>query len=173
MGLDITAYRQLMAAGDVPVRKAHEVGPPPDGIVFFWVSELKVVERQWPGGTRGLKPRDALAHRYADSFTFRAGSYHGHADWLSWLAKISGWGSFEQFWKRSKRKGPFCELLEAEPGVILGPSVAKKLAQDFAAFEGQAQSMNVAEDDDDYFAKYLEWKKACEMAADGGCLQLH
>src|SRR5690242_16230129 len=127
MGLDITAYRQLSAAGDVPVHKAHEVGPPPNGIVRFWVSELKLIERQWPGGTRGMKSRDALAHRYAGSFTFNAGTYGMHEEWCSWLAKISGWGSFEQFWKSSKRKGPFYELLEAEPGVIIGPSVAKKL----------------------------------------------
>lgn len=186
MGLDITAYRQLKHEADAPV---DEDGDPKDwqSYVLFRQEYLTSGEKDWSGRTDGLVDcilknniaaqvanliisNQTLVCSYKDSFHFRVGSYGHYLQWRNWLAIISGWGSAEKCWKHDKSGGPFYELIHfPDCQGVIGPVVSAKLATDFAEFEPIAIEAGNGE----YLGLYCDWKKAFEMAADGGCVDYH
>ena len=66
---------------------------------------------------------------------------------------------------------PFVELIDfADNEGYIGPTVAAKLARDFAQHEASILSPEV----EGWQAKlYRDWRHAFELAADNGCVDLH
>lgn len=173
MGLDITAYRKLE---EVRPRGQDEDGYD-EGLAYFYA------EPAFPGRFEGLK--EGVLYRAAEEFGFRAGSYGGYNNWREWLAKVAGYPLTEYrdayrgvrqlhaaaCWQGAQ--GPFSELIDfSDAEGTIGPGVAAKLAKDFAEWEERAKA---ADDSSDgwYFEVYKEWRKAMEMAADGGAVAFH
>lgn len=54
---------------------------------------------------------------------------------------------------------------------MIGPKTSAKLAMDFAAFQEKADLFDWS---DEYYAnKYADWRRAFELAADGGAVCFH
>ena len=163
MGLDITAYRSLSTVENPDLDG--------DGCPVAddqWKCRgTQYSERNWPGRTRGLEA-DAV-YRFADSLGFRAGSYVGYNQWRNQLARLAGYESAVDCWNNHP-DGPFRELIEfSDCEGVIGPVVAAKLSEDFAAFRTKAE-----ESADAWFVgQYRLWQQAFEMAADNGAVDFH
>ena len=164
MGLEIIAYRGLTPAPDAPVDS--------DGYPEDWEAHLRIraeslqeAEKYWPGRTAGLAPG---IYSHAGSYGFRAGSYSGYNEWRDRLAYLAGYYSAESVWK-DKPTGPFVELIDfSDCEGYIGPTVAAKLSQDFAAFADKIRDLP------DWFRElYGHWRHAFDLAADGGCVVFH
>lgn len=171
MGLDITAYRKLKeerpAFGD-------DDGYDED-LIRLWDN------KDFAGRFEGLKEK--TLYSYADSHGFRAGSYSGYNAWREWLSALVGYEETEyvaSFGGVQKARaaacwngetGPFSELINfSDCEGTIGAKVAAKLAKDFAEWDERAKA---ADRQDYYYGRYQEWRKACEMAADGGAIAFH
>lgn len=172
MGLDITAYRQLKEE-----RKAFgDDDGYPEKLTRLWNN------KDFPNSFEGLKEK--TLYSYADSHGFRAGSYGGYNAWREWLAALVGYKETEyvaSFGGLQKARaaacwegetGPFSELINfSDCDGTIGPKAADKLAKDFAEWDERAKAADRA---DGYnYSRYKEWRKACEMAADGGAIAFH
>jgi hypothetical protein len=165
MGLDITAYRQVRAVHDV---KVDEDGyPVNDGQIRVHKIVMDSQERDWPGRAKGIQ---AIVYEPADSLSFRAGAYSGYNEWRRELSRRAGHGDPKRVWEGVVTAGPFIELINfSDCEGVIGPVVSAKLARDFA--EHEAKILASAEP---WFADlYHKWRKAFEMAADGGFVDFH
>jgi hypothetical protein len=166
MGLDITAYRQLTPA---PNAQVDEDGNPVewDKFVAIRAQMIAWTEENWHGRTA---PLQAGIYTAAQQDGFRAGSYGGFNAWRNWLAQRAGYTSARAVWD-DVTSGPFVELINfADNEGYIGAAVAAKLAKDFA----EHQEAIIGADPHGYDAeKYLLWRAAFEMAADGGCVEFH
>lgn len=172
MGLDITAYRKLTLDPDA---KLDADGQPENDAaqVNFSRAIIGWTEDNFPGRTAGIEPG---TYTFSESHCFRAGSYSGYNEWRRWLAEIVGLNTPQHIWDSENPQGPFVELINfADNEGVIGPTVSAKLAKDFAAHEARIAAL--ACDDlsfDPYnLVKYREWRKAFEMAADGGAVEFH
>jgi hypothetical protein len=152
MGLDITAYSKLRA-----------VGPKTDDSdLVFWDNP------DFPGRSEGVDC--SLEYEAADQHGFCAGSYGGYNNWRNELAKLAGWNSAQHVWSQSPDSGPFVELINfADNEGTIGPVVAAKLAKDFADHQALADASTNSR----FADVYNEFRKAFEMAADGGAVSFH
>lgn len=155
MGLDITAYSKIAEAEENEA--FDETGELHDGFVQLYVNP------DFNGRADEIKNRHA--YRIGDSFSFRAGSYGGYNQWRSALAALVG-TTPSAVWENPK-PGPFMELINfSDCEGTIGASISAKLAKDFAQYQTIAD-----ENDSEYFRKkYEEWRKAFEMASDGGAV---
>ncbi len=101
--------------------------------------------------------------------------YMGYNRWRDQLAEMAGYprGSdassphCEVCWDGAQ--GPFAELLNfSDCEGDIGADVAKKLAGDFAAFQDRADAF--AWDKPELYNKF---RRAFEIASDGGCVKFH
>jgi hypothetical protein len=165
MGLDITAYRKLTPA---PHAELDSDGFPKQWEKFahFGPATIKWTEEHWPGHSGGIKPG---VYGFAEEHDFRAGSYGGYNAWRDQLSQVMLGKPAKDVWE-SPIQGPFAELIHfADNEGVIGPKVAAKLAKDFADHQAKAEQTG-----DDYFiAKYNDWRKAFELAADGGAVDFH
>lgn len=164
MGLDITAYRQLVPAPDVGEEQADE-----DYLKYFRPGpSLAWSEQHWPGRGEGIDAN--TTYTFAERFPFRAGSYSGYGEWRRLLSKLAGYATIEDAWEQLDPAKPFNELIHfADNEGVIGPVVGAKLAKDFADHEARA-----FETMPDWFCRsYGHWKRAFEMAADGGAVDFH
>lgn len=164
MGLDVTAYSKIALD---PNAEVDGDGYPVKWDAYFMAHPgiLAMTEKDWPGRTGGLKPG---VYAYGDVFDFRAGSYGGYNSWRNELAELAGYGSASNVWEMDSPEGPFVELINFSDceGIIAG-DVAKKLAKDFAEFQEKVGEHG-------YFSQsYTNWRKAFELAADGGAVDFH
>ncbi len=166
MGLDITAYRRLIPAPGADAEKD-------------WERYRQFHDNHdFPGRCEGLDvsvPHMLPAMTDANMLSFRAGSYGGYNAWRDILAKLAGYGSARGAWEASdagRNNGPFWELINfSDCEGTIGPVVAAKLARDFAEWEDRARAANSG---DDYWMKlYALWRRAFELAADGGAVDFH
>lgn len=174
MGLDITAYSKLeyietmnteawenkywMHRNEMPYRTAHAT---------HWIPAL--AER-----AEGIV-EDGVYKVNGERFDFRAGSYSGYNDWREWLSVTMLGVTPRTIWQNAaKYQGfPFYELINfSDAEGIIGPVVAAKLATDFAVHQKKAEKEGRA-DDGWYARKYAEWRKAFELASDGGMVEFH
>ncbi len=163
MGLDITAYRRLAPAPDAELDS--------DGCPKDWKHYVRLRSNSdFPAQAEGITENVVLG--FAESVGFRAGSYSDYNAWRDRLADLAGYGSAKACWS-SGAEGPFCELINfSDCEGVIGPKVAAKLAKDFADWDERAR---------DYFGgfdgwfieQYERWRKAFEMAADGGAVDFH
>lgn len=158
MGLDITAYRQLSRA---PEADALDGDARYDGdFVTIYAHP------DFPGREAPLESEKC--YKAAEEYGFCAGSYGGYSVWRAGLAALAGYRAdhYAGGWDVPDA-GPFVELVNfSDCEGTLGSIVCAKLATDFAEFQERADQHG-----DDYWrAKYVAWRKAAEMAADGGAI---
>lgn len=168
MGLDITAYSKLTLAVNPEMKDGELV----DYDNHFTVSPTIIAwtEQNWPKRTEGVLPG---IYTFADCYGFRAGSCSGYNRWREWLAAFAGHGTPDAVWKAENASGPFVELIDfADNEGVIGPVVAAKLAKDFADHQARAEQF-MGGQRDYWLARYADWRKAFELAADGGAVDFH
>lgn len=169
MGLDITAFGKLVPEPN------HELedGNPKDWKNVREVYGLADVERHWPGRTQGLNEG---YYRAGQMHGFRAGSYSGYNRWRDMLARYAGYGSADTVHEGRITSGPFVELINfSNCEGFIGPTVSAKLARDFAENADHIENLAKADGEEgDYFLeRYAKWRKAFEIAAEGGYVHFH
>lgn len=168
MGLDITAYSQL-----VPAK------PGTDDDHLFPVRQSK----DFPNSIEGL-PIGDYEFEEENTFDFMAGSYSGYNAWREQLAKLAGYPPAYSASRLEEKRyqlrhdqgawnatgGPFWELINfSDCEGIIGPKHAAKLLKDFQEFETRAM-----EHSDSWFRKcYKEWQYAFGLAAQNGAVDFH
>lgn len=179
MGLDITAHSKISplvlegVADDNRSDAAYDAG----GFVAY-------LNDAFAG--RADDVVDRATYQSEDSFGFRAGSYSGYNEWREQLAKFAGYPllATERHGQIVYRhdaaawaadSGPFWELIHfSDCEGVIGSAVSAKLAKDFAEHQAQADALPDDDADGDWFKKrYADWRKAFDMAADGGCVEFH
>ena len=173
MGLCITTYRKLTPAnGNEAFDETGELKYE-DG----WTQLYKSPD--FPGRADDIQDRHA--YKAEDSEGFHTGAYSSYNRWRDQLAELAGYqltkymqyGQEQQShaaacWKGAE--GPFSELINfSDCEGVIGAAVSAKLAKDFADFQAKAD----AHQDERFRNKYAEWRKAFEMAADGGAVRFH
>lgn len=164
MGLDITAYRQILPDPAAPL---DEYGAANWQTHFTPGAGYEWSEATWPGRAPGLQ--EGTPYRFAESLGFRAGSYSGYGEFRSELAKIAGFKNSQDYWDHAVGNEPFYELINfADNEGVIGAATAAELAKDFADYQVAADSIG-----DWFLEMYSLWRRACEMAADGGAINFH
>lgn len=104
-------------------------------------------------------------YRYAETYGFTAGGYIGYNFWRNRLAIMAGFASDKDAFKADG--GPFWELIYfSDCQGVIGPEVAKKLANDFAQYDEQAKAI-----DDYFYDRYANFKAAFELASNNGAVR--
>ncbi len=177
MGLDITAYSKIEK---VDVELDEDGDPIDDSAYDDYV-------RVYAMG--GRDQHDHLEDRAfysvgGDAFGFRAGSYGGYNGWRETLARLAGYPltPYKGFMGASASHaaacwdgatGPFAELIDFPDNEgSIGAVTSAKLAKDFADFDERAKYFD-GDEDGWFYKKYLDWKKAFELASDGGMVDFH
>lgn len=168
MGLDISAFRKLHKLEATFDRTTGQLVDNATGaqVTTPWTRAWE--NPDFEGRLAGLEAETFYGHA-GDSMHFRAGSYSGHGDFRRKLAVLAGYeGGFDGALVLDG--GPFWELLcFSDCEGCLGPLVSAKLAKDFADFQDTVDSKS-----GEYFRQlYASWRKAFEMAADGGMVVFH
>ncbi|AWH87137.1 hypothetical protein [Limnobaculum parvum] len=179
MGLNITAYHQLNKIDTL----FDDDGLPIDNAtgkplaINYFQAELN---SNFPG--RADEIDDGAVYTYSNSMEFSAGTYRNYNNWRDDLAKLAGYslGSRDDHGldRKSYRvaclnseQGPFSELINfSDCGGVIGTAVSAKLAKDFANFNQRAQSFS---EDTYFYAKYIQWHTAFELASDNGAVDFH
>lgn len=163
MGLDITYFRRL----------TKQAPPAPDfDPDAHWEKGWRSLfgNPDFPGHAPEIEDGAFYSAADEDVGGFRAGSYGGYNVWRDQLAQLAGWPSAQAVWNGKVATGPFVELINfSDCEGVIGAGVSAKLAKDFAAYQPKADAHP-----DEYFrAKYAEWRRAFEAAADGGAVEFH
>lgn len=139
-------------------------------------------EWDWKGGEVYAYPNSDFPH-HADGLqagiykaesagSFTAGAYGDFNTWRDQLAGMAGYGTLEAAWALDDAgadRGPFWELINfADNEGMIGPTFSARLAADFAAWQAEADALG------GHFAdRYRHWRKAFEIASDGGFVHFH
>jgi hypothetical protein len=177
MGLDISAYSKITKIDAVFDASGEPIDPATREPVEYDMQAY--INGEFPGRADDIE--DQAVYKAVDSFGFRAGGYGGFNAWRNELAKMAGYplGQYEQYgemWDSycvacwNGAKGPFSELIHfSDCEGIIGSAVAAKLAKDFADYHAEAEKVEMPF----FINKYVEWRKAFEMAANGGAVRFH
>lgn len=164
MGLDIIVYAKVQRIEPQP-----EYEDCPKGVARL------IINMDFPG--RAGELQDGF-YTYATHGSFAAGSYGGYNIWRNQLAALAGYPAIINqeheppevsnaagAWQA--KEGPFWELINfADNEGTIGAAVAAKLAKDFGEFQSKADAHP-----DEYFrTKYTAWRRAFELASDGGAV---
>ena len=116
-----------------------------------------------------------------ESFHFRAGSYSGYNSWRRALCEAIHGVSDVEFWKDAENfiGQPFYELINfSDCEGQIGPKVSEKLFQDFENPENEKKFLDYCKTnfgtdylEDFYQANWDDFKKAFEIARQGGLVQ--
>lgn len=157
MGLDISAYKQLAV---VPNPELDEDGYPVNDDQEWIPGESMVwSETHFPGRGEGIDAK--TVYSYADTLSFRAGSYSGYNTWRRTLEQFKGEVAFQELIDFADNEG------------VIGYVVAKKLANDFVQYETEAKTYtaSLGEYGQYWFGLYQEWKDAMIFASDNGAVE--
>jgi hypothetical protein len=180
MGLDITAYSGLTKIEGVKYLEGEVYNQNLEVLDYDDYDLVAYHNPDFPGRADDIEVRGV--YKAADGFGFRAGAYSGYNRWRERLAEIAGYPktAIELYGREELRhdagawaatEGPFWELiLFSDCEGVIGTAVSKKLAADFAAFDERAAAV---QDDPDFYRLFNEWRKAFDMAADGGAVKFH
>lgn len=179
MCLDITAYEGLTKIDGVKYIDGEVYNKELETVDCDDYSFVARLNPNFPG--RADDVEDSGVYKASESFDFRAGSYGCYNMWRDRLAKLAGYpeGTYEQYGKDcpshcvacwNGAQGPFSELIHfSDCEGVIGATVSKKLAADFAEFEEAAKTR----EDEQFFKLYQDWQKAFTMAANGGAVSFH
>lgn len=166
MGLDITAYSNLRAVGehvDGWCEDEDHVG------AYAYASFPKSF-----AGIPVLSERDGLLHGGCFELTnatrthgFRAGSYSGYYRWrMALAARFNPVSQTVRGFSEPDADKPFYELIWfADNEGCIGQLAAVELLADFRAHSGDGEF--------GVDPVFLNFRRACELAADGGLIQFH
>jgi hypothetical protein len=175
MGLDITAYEKLYPFTPSSEDERQQIV---DGYHCYVHAESDYYEKRayirtifrpydnpdFPGRMEGLVG-ESLYRAAGTIFAFRAGSYSGYTDWRSTLAKLCGTPEHRE------STGPFAELIWfADNEGTIGPVVSAKLSKDFSEWADRAKGFAR---DPYFFTSYVHWRRAFELASNGGAVDFH
>jgi len=183
VGLDITAYSRLKHLGQHEPDNSDE-GCEYDPKTYDRVHIQAYAYDDFPQSFRGIPVLGTEASNSGHIFleggcyeltaetethAFRAGSYGGYNRWRADLARQFNPGP------PHAENGPFFELVWfADNEGSIGPEAAKDLLEDFRAYEDRyAPDVADAWWRDGYVARYRDWMRAFELAADGGLVDFH
>ena len=176
MGLNITAYSKIKKL-DVTFNKDGEAINPATQEPLDYDDYIRAfINPHFP--SRAADIDDSVAYSFEKSRSFRAGSYSGYNDWREHLAKMVGYPSVDAETDPrhahsngacESTEGPFWELIFfSDCEGVIGTAISTKLAKDFADHD-----KNAAEIGGLFYELYGNWKKAFELAADGGMVYFH
>ena len=163
MGLDITAYSNLKRANPQPEEDYDY-----DTQMYVYHNSL------WEKEHRGDNLETGV-YDFENSFYFRAGAYSSYNRWRAELCEFALGVVPETVWDNRKayEGRPFYELINfSDCEGTLGPKVCAKLAKEFQDFDAKAKE-KYSDPDDGFYYLYQEWKRAFEMAANGGAVRFH
>jgi hypothetical protein len=168
MGLDITAYSNLSAAGKHTTGWCED-----DNHVTALAYDcfpasfrgITVLATEAHGGDRFLMGGCYALTEHTETHRFRAGSYGGYNAWRADLQR--------QFNPEPRPDGPFYELIWfADNEGCIGELAAAELLADFR--QHAAEYRPPTDDPYGYYVeKYADWTRAFELAADGGLVSFH
>lgn len=177
MSLDITAYSKLAYVTNVPNRAdANEKYSGFDdnfAKYYLWLSATKnSFNREAPL----VRPSEGVAIYRCDGekLAFGAGTYGGYNTWRNHLSLMATRYEAKRIWNVrdlvETRALPFYELIDfSDAEGVIGSFAAKELVVDFAMYQTLADAQA-----DEYFrTRYTLWRKACDLAADGGAIDFH
>lgn len=182
MGLDITAYRRLKKLDVLFNANEEPVDPSTREPLDYHNCTQLYVHDDFPGRNGSIEHKGVYA--FEQSHSFRAGSYSGYNAWRERLAKLAGYPMrpYNRYgvttemrhdaaaWAGDCQGMPFVELVNfSDCEGTIGPEVSAKLAKDFADFDERAKEVQ----EEWFYDRYCEWRKAFEMAADGGAVRFH
>lgn len=184
MGLDITAHKQLRKIDCVFDSSGEPIDPVTRESIDYDCRPF--VNPHFPERAKGIDADSVFSSE--ESFGFRAGSYGGYNLWREELAKLAGYeavpvdrhntgkiqlrhdhGAFQ------KEEGPFFELINfSDCEGVIGAEVSRKLKKDFEDWDDRAKIHGVKFQDNDFFySRYRDFRKAFEMASDDGAVEFH
>jgi hypothetical protein len=172
MGLDITAYEKVELVRPRPEGGYTDAEYDDDTKITLYVEEHFAAAAD--GLISGLYTTSGKRHG------FRAGSYGGYNTWRRMLAALVG--TTPRDVRNDPKPGPFVELINnSDVEGAIGPLTSAKLARDFAEWQSRADAFEpetgVHGDGDDlarsFRERYAEWRKAFELAAGSGAVELH
>ena len=175
MGLDITACSHLELAREVP--DFREVSDSEWNDDFEWVYDNKDFDRI-DGHPQGFY----RSTEETESISFKAGSYGTYNGWRADLAQMAMGIRPEEVWvdEESFAGRPFVELIHfSDCEGAIGPEISAKLAKDFADYEEKAKEWSKGhfadwpDEGEIWIYKYENWKRAFELAAQGGFVMFH
>jgi hypothetical protein len=153
MGLEVTAYTQVqLAARDKKDRAAFII----DG---------EAISR-WPLSSVGLRPGVYVST--GPELEIRVGHLMSYMWWREQLARLGGYTQ-EDALTCKVTDGPFIEFISfADLHGVISNSASRKLALDFEQFEQSAREIG-----GDFYALYMQFKRAFEFAQDTGVVSIH
>lgn len=151
MGLDVEAYKKMTKIAE-PERDEYGELVDWETLVEVDQSTLDYTEQYFKGRTQGLV---AGVYSSDESLRFRAGAYSYYNRFREKLGKLASNSQLYEVIMFSDCEG------------FIGPLVSQKLAKDFNDLEESAR-----EQLDEYdMETYMNFKKAFELASEGGCVQ--
>ncbi len=154
MGLDISYYSKIARVSDCPDDGDFDY----DTLTHLYPNPDFMAQAE--GITDGL-------YSYQDGDGFRAGSYGGYNAWRRWLAEQAGYSDDDAHEGRIA-DAPFLPLVNfSDCEGVIGAETSRRLAADFAAFADKVTG------EPSYIAKFHEWKRAFETAANDGAVAFH
>ena len=173
MGLDITAYSKARKIDCL----FDKDGDPVDPETHEPIDDYVQVSVSFPERADGLE--DGAVYTTEDCFAFRAGGYIVYNVWRDQLAELAGYPEDPTAAETEQRHctacwngqtGPFSELINfSDCEGVIGPQTSAKLAADFEQFQASAD----AHPDANFREKYTSFRKAFDLASDGGLVDFH
>ena len=164
MGLDITAYKRMKKVGTAESWDEYE--DKFDWSTTFYFSGQP--NKCYTEKAHGVDENSV--YEYEDCFGFYAGSYSGYNQWRNWLSETFIGISAHDVWNNAEKyeESPFYHLVNfSDCEGTIGTEVSANLSIDFAAHQDEVDALDCEEW---LKEKYTSWRKAFEMAADGGCI---
>jgi hypothetical protein len=154
MGLDVTAYGRVELIDVTDDIEGYE------DRYYYREAELGF-KTAFVRGTQDFPERmppivGGVYRINGEDYGFNAGGYMGYNRWRSQLSQIAPY-PFRELVYFSDREG------------VIGTDVCKRLAAAFAEHQPQADQ----HEDARFKEKYTDWRKAFDIAADGGYVWFH
>lgn len=175
MGLDVTAVSRAEYIETIDIEawedKYWQYENEPDGVKIeianHWIEVY--ADRARPIVQNGV-------YRITgDEYSPWGAPYSAYGRWRNWLSETMLGVPASIVWQNEARYTgePFYELINfSDCQGIIGTEVAAKLAADFAAHQEKADRFGQG-DGGWYARKYADWRKAFDLASDGGFIQFH
>lgn len=174
MGLDISAYSRVREIGIASDTEEWEREYWMQGRAdTFYVWPSHVLEPDFPGRLEGSIVRPNGVYEYAGSCYFRAGSYSGYNEWRNELSIATIGVPAKTVWRTPSayEDSPFFELVQfSDCEGFIGPVVAGRLLEDSHAPSITAYAKGRG---GRFEGLFVQWRRAFELASDGGVIKFH